>query len=282
VALISRIFSVFQLELSALRLPKAQRTKSLRSIPARWFAILRGKRDIMWLGRRYRFETRFEPILMHVHQGLVEELIKAGALPHSPRILDIGANTGQFGTAVLAVRPDAHIDSLEPNPACRALLEENARPEPGWHVHPFGVSDVDGHAELWFVPGRSGQGSIYRDNAARDMIGRANSQVRSYQVDVICGATLSELFPQSLDLIKVDVEGLERIVLQEVACLSWRYLLVELGGDRDGALDEHDVVELLANAGTSASLDCSFGDPASTHDVLLKRAVTDGPSVRTV
>ena len=274
----SRARALAQLEFSALRLPPEQRRQSLTSIPARWTSIARGKRVITWLGRPYHFETRFEPVLMHVHQILVGELIEAGVLPESPEILDVGANTGQFGTAVLAVRPAARINSLEPNPTCRALLEANALPEPGWKVHPFGVSDTDGQVELWFVPGRSGQGSVYRNNAAHDMVGDAESQIESAQVDVVCGASLRQLFPQSFDLIKVDVEGLERVVLGEGAELSWTYLLVELGGDRDGALGEHDVIDLLVRAGIEASLVGSFGDANTTHDVLVKRAGAGRPN----
>lgn len=130
-AYMARLGQVFQLEASAFRLPPALRRASFTSLPSRWIATIRGARRIDWQGRPYHFETRFEPILMHVHQALVGELVKAGALPPRPTILDVGANTGQFGTSVLIVRPHAKIDSLEPNPACRALLEENARDDAG-------------------------------------------------------------------------------------------------------------------------------------------------------
>jgi hypothetical protein len=45
-------------------------------------------------------------------------------------------------------------------------------------------------------------------------------------------------------LVKVDVEGYERMVIAELANLSWRYLLIEIGGAR-GGLTADEALALL-------------------------------------
>lgn len=98
--------------------------------------------------------------MLHEHQRSALDVVRAISLPESGRVLDIGANVGLFAIALLAVRPKAHITSLEPNPAPFALLEVNARAarERGsdWTVLPVGIDTQNGTRTMWYVPGRSG------------------------------------------------------------------------------------------------------------------------------
>lgn len=226
-----------------------------------------------WLDVGFRFETRFEPILMHVHQKLVLEIKSLGLLPARARVLDIGANTGQFGTALKALREDIRIISLEPNPLCRSLLEINASTHRDWDVLPFGLAGKDDQLKLWYVPGRSGQGSVYRQNATVNLVGeaRAVSNVRSATVDVVSGRTLRTHVSDGFDLVKVDVEGFEATVLPEITAFSWRYLCVELGGTREGALSEEEASSLLARCGAPVRFIHRVGAPEATHDVIFER-----------
>lgn len=268
-----RAWKLVQLEMGAYAYPLEIRRSSLRSLPSRWGAVIVGKRHVRWLDVEYTFETRFEPILMHVHQKLVLELAALGALPTAARILDIGANTGQFGTALKALRKDIQITSLEPNPTCRSLLEANAASHRGWDVLPLGLAQEDGHVVLWYVPGRSGQGSVYRQNATANMIGEAQAiaGVQSVTIDVVTGQTLRTLVADGFDVVKVDVEGFEATVLPELAAFSWRYLCVELGGKRAGAIGEDEASSLLARAGAPVRAIRRLGSPQSTHDVIFSR-----------
>lgn len=270
---IHRAWQLVQLECGAFWYPRTLRRRSLRSVASRWWAVMRGKRHVQWLGVGYSFETRFEPILMHVHQKLILDMQSLGVLPTGARVLDIGANIGQFGTALKALRKDVRIVSLEPNPECRSLLEKNAGLHDEWVVVPHGLAEKDGDAMLWYVPGRSGQGSVYRQNASANMMGevQAAAAVRSVSIDVVTGRTLRTLLSDGFDLVKVDVEGFEAEVLPEIAVFSWRYLCVELGGARAGAICEDEAASLLARCGAPVRIIGRVGSPDTTHDVVFER-----------
>ena len=103
------------------------------------------------------------------------------------------------------------------------------------------------------------------------MIGDAVSDVRPTDVEVVSAAELRRLCSGPFDLVKVDVEGAEGVVLPEVAEFDWVHLLVELGGDRHGALSLAEAQELLDARGVRTPVVRDFGAPESTRNVLLRR-----------
>ena len=266
------------LEAGALRYPKHLRWRSMRSIPARWLAVLGRRRSTNWLGQPIAYETRFESILMHAHQSLAVQMLAQMDLPQRATVLDVGGNVGQFGTAMITARPDVHLISLEPNPACRRLLETNAARQPRWTVLPYGLSSRPGTTTFWFVPGRSGQGSVHRANAHDNVIGATEAHVVRTTVELISAGQLHGLLPEDvsfIDLVKVDVEGYERMVLPEVAQMDWRYLLIEVGTVREGGVSAHEAAEILAGHGVTVTQIASTADGSEpTHDVLFERSAT--------
>ena len=276
-AITGRARLLLALEAGALRYPTPLRWRSVRSIPARWLAALGGRRSTNWLGRPLAYEVRFESVLMHVHQSLALEMLARMGLPASATVLDVGGNIGQFGTAMITARPDIHLISLEPNPACRAILETNAENHSGWTVLPYGLSSQPGTAHFWFVPGRSGQGSVHRENAHANVIGASDSSVVQTDVEFISAEQLQQLIRETFahfDLVKVDVEGHERMVLPEVAQLNWRYLLIEVGEGREGGVSAQDAAEILAERGVRVVQIASTADGSEpTYDVLFERQI---------
>lgn len=254
-----------------MRYPRRLAWASVRSLPHRLLTIARGKRAVNWLGVRIEFESRFEPILLHAQQTLVCRLDRLGVLPQGGSVLDIGANVGQFGTALHAARSDLRVASLEPNPQCQGHLAANASQYGGWSVLPVGIGSSNGQMTLWFVDGRSAQGSAFRANASLAMLGTADDHVRSAEVDVISGEALAARLPERFDLVKIDVEGFEATVLPEIAKCRWDYLVVELGGDRDGALSAPAAAALLGKNGALVEPIAAFGRSDEVHDVLFHR-----------
>lgn len=272
---LDRSVLVVRLEAGARRYPQLLRTHSYRSLLPRWTAAFLGRREASWMGFPMVYEVRFESVLMHLHQQLVLGLMSEVDLPTGARILDVGANVGQFGVALLSVRPDLEIVSLEPNPVSRGLLERNAaRHSARWSVVPAGLSSEPGSAALWYVPGRSGQGSIVRENAHRGMVGSPADRVAAVRVDLISAATLLERLPDhegEFTLVKVDVEGYERMVVAELADLSWRYLLLEVGGAR-GGLTAPEALALLQSQGLDVTMVSERDEnEGAVRDVLFER-----------
>lgn len=59
-------------------------------------------------------------------------------------VLDVGANTGQFGRALRAAGYRGRIVSFEPDPAAYRRLARRARRDPDWRVEPFALGAADG------------------------------------------------------------------------------------------------------------------------------------------
>lgn len=273
-----RALRFVRLEAGARRYPQVLRIGSYRSLPARWVAVALGRRMAPWMAFPMAYEARFESVLMHLHQSMVLHFLSELDLPRGARVLDIGANIGQFGVALLSVRPDLEIVSLEPNPVSRGLLERNASRHPArWSVVAAGLSSEPGPATLWYVPGRSAQGSMIRANASRGMLGSPEDEVTAVRVDLISAATLLERLSdhqRDFTLVKVDVEGYEREVIGELARLSWRYLLIEVGGTR-GGVTALDAQTQLENEGLDVTLRLGHGlNGDGVRDVLFERGDT--------
>ncbi len=115
-------------------------------------------------------------------------------------VFDVGANRGDWTELALAANPALTVHCFEPLPdVFEALAEHSARPE--WrHVscHPVAVSDTDGEATI-----HSGSQSMHRRG------GRAQS-VGCVTLDAFCAREGIE----SIDLLKIDVEGNELRVLR--------------------------------------------------------------------
>lgn len=134
----------------------------------------------------------------------------------SERILDIGAYSGIYSLIACADGP-AEVIAFEPNPAIRAVLERNVRAN-GWAerilVVPKGVSDVSGTARM----------TIPENTTAARVDGAGTGPI----VDL---TTVDEVLDgRRVDVIKIDVEGLEALVLTGASETLRRYkpaLIVE-------------------------------------------------------
>lgn len=125
-------------------------------------------------------------------------------------ILDIGANIGYVSCSLLHALPSCRVASVEPNPACFALLEENVRRVgPGRSTAVCAaVSDAAGVGVLAFGGENSGQGHLV---AAAPRTGLE----ATVEVPLITGEELVRRSGlERIDAIKIDVEGHEGAVLR--------------------------------------------------------------------
>lgn len=236
-----------------------------------------GRRTFPWSGIHFVSEAATEAVLMHVHQRLVAQLINDLHLPMNPRVLDVGTHNGQFAACLIAMRPDATVVSLEPNPntfrIALANSESMARLGRDWRVLPVGLDSESGTRDFYYVKGRSGQGSLYRDNATREMIGDPTADLVSEQLEFVDARSLRERFHLGIEkwnLIKVDVEGHELMIIPQLVELGFEYLLVEVGAARRGKSTAEDVKAELLRAGVQVVHLASYGAIEEVHDALFK------------
>lgn len=128
------------------------------------------------------------------------------------RVIDCGANIGMSLIYIKIRAPHAQVLCFEPNPAARAVLEKNIEAN-GWRkevrVLPYALGKEKGTANF-FVENKVATSSGGRiDPSLKDV----DRDTDSYTVDV---DTLSQYIDSNIDLLKMDIEGGEFDVLEEL------------------------------------------------------------------
>lgn len=186
------------------------------------------KRTINFLGEKFVFDNPATPLNLQTYPYEATRKILANMDDKPRKILDIGGNIGQFSRTMWhALDGKVSIDIFEPNTSIYPLLEENIKNFTGLKSYNFGIDRRSGKGRLYFEPGRSGTGSVFKKNA---------SEKKESVVEL--GVKMTNSVPkvtgrQEYDLIKIDVEGYELEVLKSLKGVSAKYLFIELSSNRD-------------------------------------------------
>jgi FkbM family methyltransferase len=98
-------------------------------------------RRLLVMGRRTRRQLGLD-LLLHEHLKVLFERYAVEC------VLDVGANTGQYGSELRHAGYRGRLLSFEPVPHLCARLREAAARDPAWTVHPVALGRSTGHAEL--------------------------------------------------------------------------------------------------------------------------------------
>jgi FkbM family methyltransferase len=154
--------------------------------------------------------------------------------------LDIGANLGEWTVPLArAVGPGGQVLAFEPQPVVAQALERTLRINhlAQVRVMRLALSDGDGTAPFLIDTGNSGHSRLGGAAAATDLL------VATRRLD----AMVDELAPRHVDLIKIDVEGHERRVLDGAVETLRRFrpaVIIESGHER--AADREAIATLFA------------------------------------
>lgn len=273
--MLSAAFSIILLELNSLRFyNSSDRLKSISSLLGRWLAVLMNKKRILWFGHEFHYEARLQPIFMHLHQTLINDVLKRIGTKQNLVVLDIGANVGQFGTTLKHIAPCSSIYSFEPNRDVFEVLRRNKDEFVNWSIYNFGVYRSSGVQTMYTVPGRSGQGSLYRPNASKDMFRVDSEMVIGIDAEFIDARNIPAVTGvQHFNLVKIDVEGAERDVLEQVSMLSCDYVLVEVCGVRVGGIGPEEALSILRTVDKPAPriIKVYSSSKSDLADVLIER-----------
>lgn len=147
--------------------------------------------DLFMLGERY------EPSTVKLWKRLARE---------SSTILDIGAHIGWFSVLAAQANPQARIVACEPCRRHQPFLRRNLTPFPRAEVLPLAVSVQTGSAE--FVE-HDACGGGYLSLQAEPSAGVSTQTVETRSlVDLVSSLGIADL-----DLVKMDIEGLEEPLL---------------------------------------------------------------------
>jgi FkbM family methyltransferase len=154
----------------------------------------------------------------------------AKLLQRPPRtVLDVGANRGDYSSAVVARYPDCSLHAFEPSPVNATLLRARFKGNSRVRIHEVALSDIEGEACLW--ADRPGSGLASLSERRLDHFGirlKESVQVRTVRLDQF--AKQADI--REIDWVKLDVEGHELFVLQGMGSLLDSIALVqfEFGG----------------------------------------------------
>ncbi|MGB8195502.1 MAG: FkbM family methyltransferase [Acidimicrobiales bacterium] len=225
---------------------------------------------VWWFGGRLYSDSRLGLLLMPGYLqecrsvlGAVSPLVAA---PDSPLfVLDIGANVGQFARTLLALDASAQVLSVEPNPVVLPILRKNLTAFAGRSfILTRAVGPEMKQSDFFFVVGKSAQGSMYAENAVKDLVGDPTPR----RVPIEEGPITSEQFAQIgwspsqiVDLVKLDVEGYEMTALAGLSTIEFRFLWVEVIPDRLGGVRVDEFINTLqSSTSRTAAVVASHGD----------------------
>jgi FkbM family methyltransferase len=261
------------LDLILARAPELSAAERLRFAMAKYLAIGFARNRIRYLGHTFHYDNRLTPAILPGYLAEIRDLDAAVGLAQLRTIFDIGANIGQFGGTLAWRFPDLRVWSFEPNPVARELLNANTSDTPRWTVVPFGVSDEDAEADLWFVPGKSAQGSVHHENAVHGLFDQ-RVQRTTIPLRAVTKAVAFELeLPTHVDLIKVDVEGAEARALEGLRELTWSHLMLEISLDRNDGLSLDDAIAMIARIWSLRPTVTRLGLNTQTHGKDVQNVV---------
>lgn len=171
-----------------------------------------------------------------------------------PLIIDGGANIGLATLFFKQRYPKARVLAFEPEPATFAALERNVQ-ENGLDdvtTFPYAIADEDGDIRLMGAPGGLGTTTLVGNDVAADLIVEARR--------------LSSFIQEPVDMLKLDVEGAEYAVLEDLASASKLSLIREMTLEyhhnlfsEEGTLAK--VLSLLETHGFEYQIAARFNEP---------------------
>lgn len=227
----------------ALPLPLPAR---LGYLPRKYAAILQNRREVRFLGRPFRYDNRLMPALLQAYPGEIAALDRHVRFASATRVMDIGANVGQFGFVLKTFFPHLDVVSFEPNPAAYDCLRVNVAQHPGWRAFPFGLASRSQMSDFFAVDGKSAQGSVFPENAAVNLLSGQPTRIQVRLEHLSDDVLATHALPREYDFVKIDVEGFERDVLASLDQIRWRYLYLELSVTRAGSTSLAEVQALIA------------------------------------
>ena len=155
-----------------------------------------------------RFSTREKSMdIPHLSNQYEEETTNLLLNLNPKTFIDVGTHVGRF--SILLAKKGSNVISIEPSKENRGQLNKNIQLnnlQEKIKVIPVGCSDRNGKSTLYFVPHNEGLSSLEKQEGAQ----KENIVIKKLD-DIVKKLKIN---PESIDVIKADVEGFELNVLR--------------------------------------------------------------------
>lgn len=185
-----------------------------------------------------------------------------------PFIIDCGSNIGMSVLYFKLLYPQSEITAFEPDPEAFACLERNVH-ENGFanvKVHRLALSNREGELDFYYDPADPGS---LRMSAVRERMPK--------QKQVVPCTLLSKFIDREVDLLKLDVEGVEKEILDDLKQAGKlgfvKQMVLEYHHHIHQDLDEFSkMLGILEGAGFGYQVESSLSRPLRPHefqDILI-------------
>lgn len=170
------------------------------------------------LGQSISFANR-DNFLDTYSEIFIKEIYHFFTTNKKPFIVDCGSNIGLSILYFKMLWPNAEILGFEPSPSCFSLLKKNIANNKLTNVtlHNTAVADKNGTCSFWDPSDGKGDG--------RASILVHNDPKHTTTIETVC---LSDYITKPVDLLKIDIEGSEFMVLQDLATTKKLPLIKEI------------------------------------------------------
>jgi FkbM family methyltransferase len=163
----------------------------------------------------------YEAFKLVFEEVFISEEYRFQAVTPSPRIIDCGGNIGFAVFYFKILYPEARITCFEANPRTFELLEQNVHNNGFKNVELLNraVWDHEGEIPFYFIPDRPGDlgaSTQSRQVEITDQLRRTREGLQEEVINVP-SIQLSAYLNEPVDFVKMDIEGSEDAVIQEVA-----------------------------------------------------------------
>lgn len=188
-------------------------------------------------------------------------------------VLDVGANVGQYGSALRAAGYSGRIVSFEPDPEAYRVLAGRAARDPAWEAFCIGLGAEDGVAELNVSEFSVFSSMLKTTEYVESVDGRSRAE-RTVRVPVttVDAVWAERVGPGARVLLKIDTQGYEQAVLAGASRALGQTVGVQielsLRGLYAGQPSADEMLRLLGERGFAAyAFVHGFADP-DTEELL--------------
>ncbi len=232
--LFRKIYSNFRLDYRLITTSNLKFVERINYTFNKYFCILTNKRKIKYLGKEFAYDNRFAPAILQDYPREIIEIDRAINLKKIRKVLDIGANIGQFSFTLSKFFPNIEVYSFEPNKSAFKFLEKNVKELEKVRVYNYGVGKIEGKRILYYSKSASSEGSLYKKNMNQNYL---RKDILKTDIEILKPTkdNLRNLgIPIRIDLVKIDVEGAELEVLESLKEIEFDYLYIEVSVKRKG------------------------------------------------
>lgn len=243
-----KIYYNFLCDAYVLRLAKLSFFEKLQYLLRKYSGIATSRLEILFKNKTYYYDNIFGSVVFQLFPFEIERLEKYVNFNEIDTVLDIGANTGQWIFALTSYFPGIRVHSFEPIPMAFERLKKNSQQFENWHVYNYAIGDVEGRGKIYYSPEGTTTGSFYKDKVEHNF---KRNFIESKDVAILKIKRGNALgIPMQFDLVKIDVEGFEREVLNSLSEVTFKYAYIEVHKSEDSnGKDTEGICDILQSQG---------------------------------